>query len=353
MRLARIFGMFLVASLSLCFMSAQQPAPHPTTDAQPITLDVVVTPKSGKKQAPVSGLPQQDFTVLDNNRARPIASFQEVSGPSAPISIILVVDAVNIDYTQLAFERDQIGLFLKSNGGHLAHPLSLAIFTDAGIEMQHAPSTDGNELSADLSQAQIGLRDIHRNSQFGRDDRVQLSLNALQVLAEKEASLPGRKLIFWVSPGWPLLSDPHIELDPKQQRDVFNRIVTISDFLRRSDITLYSIDPMGAGQNLDWEFAYQAFLNGVSKPGQADLADLSLQVLAVQSGGLAVASSNDVSNSLSKCMADTEPYYRITFDPGPADQPNQYHRIEIRLSAPGLVAHTRTGYYTESVAGHP
>jgi hypothetical protein len=42
-----------------------------------IHLDVVVTPKSG---APVNGLQQQDFTILDNKVPQTILAFQAVRG---------------------------------------------------------------------------------------------------------------------------------------------------------------------------------------------------------------------------------------------------------------------------------
>src|ERR1700734_3047754 len=54
-----------------------------------IYLDVVVTPKSGP---PVSGLQQQDFTILDNKVRQPIASFHALGGSDAPVEGVLVVD---------------------------------------------------------------------------------------------------------------------------------------------------------------------------------------------------------------------------------------------------------------------
>ena len=49
-------------------------------------------------------------------------------------------------------------------------------------------------------------------------------MKALHELAEHEAKLPGRKMIFWVSPGWPLLSGPGIQLDGKQQNQIFSTL---------------------------------------------------------------------------------------------------------------------------------
>ena len=67
----------------------------------------------------------------------------------------------------------------------------------------------------------------------------------LQELAVREASRPGRKIILWVSPGWPLLSGPNIELTTKQQENLFAHIVSLSTILREGRITLYSVDPLG------------------------------------------------------------------------------------------------------------
>jgi len=322
----------------------QQSTPSP--DANRIHLNVVVTPKSG---APVPDLQKQDLTVSDNNVAQPITSFEAVNGAQAPIEIVLVVDAVNTDFSKLAYERQQIDTFLKANGGHLAHPVALAIFTDTGVQLQQAPSTDGNQLSASLDQSDIGLREIHRHSQFGDQDRLNLSLNALHSLVASEATRPGRKLILWVSPGWPLLSGPRIDLDSKQEQLIYSQVVGMSNALRQGDVTLYSIDSSGPGQNIGREFYYQDFLKGVTKPSEVALGDLALQVIAVQSGGLALSASNDIARQLEECMADTTAYYRISYSTPPAEHgDSEYHTINVKVSTPGLSAHTLTGYYTGS-----
>jgi VWFA-related protein len=92
---------------------------------------------------------------------------------------------------------------------------------------------------------------------------------------------------------------------------------------------------------------YQDFLKGVSKSSQVNVGDLSLQVLAVQSGGLALASSNDIVSLLDKCQADTEAYYELSFVPAVADHRDEYHNLLVQVAKPGLTARTRTGYYAE------
>jgi VWFA-related protein len=343
MSIDKRFVFFLLAPLlSAALLSGQQtisPAP-----ASRIYLDVVVTPKSGP---PVANLQQQDFIILDNKTQQHVTSFQAFSGSQDPIHVILVIDAVNSSYQGIAFQRGEIDKFLRANSGRLAEPMALAFFTDTGTQIQQGFSTDGNALSASLDQYTIGLRNIRRSSQYGGSDRLQLSMNALREIAAQEANLPGRKLIFWMSPGWPLLSGPGIELDSKQQNQIFATIVNFSTQLRQARTTLYSIDPLGTGEGLGRTFYYQGFVKGVGKASQATLGDLSLQVLATQTGGLALSSSNDVVALLQRCLADTEAYYGLSFDPAPADHRDEYHHLEIQLTKPGLTARTRQGYYAQ------
>jgi VWFA-related protein len=331
--------------LSLLFapqLSAQQsPAPSPPAD-NAIYLDVVVTPKSG---APVPGLEQKDFTILDNKAPQPITSFKAVQGPDAPVEIILLIDAVNTAYTNIAYERGEIDKFLRSNGGRLSHPASLAIFTDAGVRMQNTFSTDGNALAASLDQETVALRSITRSAGFyGAEDRFSISMRALAQLGTNEAAHPGRKLIFWISPGWPLLTGPGVQLDGKQQQRLFAGIVDTSTQLRETRITLYNINPLGANENSLRTFYYEQFIKGVTKPQQVNVANLSLQVLAVQTGGLVLNSNNDISAMLEQAFRDAGAWYEISFQPA-ASEPNEYHKIEIQVDKPGLIARTRQGYY--------
>jgi VWFA-related protein len=324
---------------------AQQNTPPPASAlASRIDLDVVVTPKSGPA---VAGLQQQDFTIFDNKALQRITSFRARSGSQDPVHIILVIDAVNTAYQTIAYERGQIDKFLRANGGRLAQPMTLAFFTDKGTQIEEGFSTDGNGLSESFDHHDIGLRDIRRSSQYEANDRFQLSMTALHELLEQAAKLPGRKMVFWVSPGWPILSGPRIDLDYKQQNQIFSSVVGLSTQLRQARITLYSVDPLGSNEGVARTTYYQDFLKGVSKPNQVNVGDLSLQVLAVQSGGLALASDNDVASLLQKCLADTEAYYELSFVSAPADHRDEYHNLLVQVAKPGLTARTRTGYYAQ------
>jgi hypothetical protein len=74
---------------------------------------------------------------------------------------------------------------------------------------------------------------------------------------------------------------------------------------------------------------------------------LELEVIATQSGGLALNSSNDIAVQLQKCIADLGTYYELSFKPPLGDKPNEYRQLEIRIAKRGLTARTRQGYYSQ------
>ena len=329
--------------------SAQQNSPPTEPGHGRIHLDVVVTQKSGP---PVAGLQQQDFTLLDNKAPQTITSFQAVGEREADQEVILVMDAVNTDYEHLSYVRTEIGKFLRANGGHLAYPTALATFSDKGIQIEENFSTDGTALSASLDRANAGLRSsgLSRSTGFhGEAGRIQLSVQAVDQLVASTAQVPGRKVVIWVSPGWPTMAE--VEQGPTQQRQIFGTVVSISTELLQAHVTLYSVDPPSAGDALTRDSFYKQFLKGVSKPNQASAGNLALQVLAIQSGGLAYPASNDIAGVLQECLKDTVPYYEISFDPPRTKRTNEYHRLEIELAKPGLIARTRQGYYAQSLPG--
>lgn len=343
---------------------AQQGTPDSAAPVQPGTvlsssphnadrllkLDVVVTDHSGK---PVSGLQQQDFTLLDNKVPQKILSFQPESNaaltPDTPVEAFLIVDEVNVNYERVAYERDEIKRFLKQNGGKLECPISMVFFSDTKTEIQNAPSNDGNALLASFDQSVNALHTIRRSTGvYGAEDRLQLSLNMLHALAAREMTKPGRKLVVWISPGWPMLSGPRMNLDNKTEQMIFNSVVGASTALREARITLYSVDPLGMADSGGLRTTYyEEFLKGVTKPSQVQVGNLALQVIATQSGGLVFYGSNDIVDGLNRCIADASAFYVMTMEAAPSDRPNEYHSLDIKVGTPGLKARTRTGYYTQ------
>lgn len=311
-----------------------------------IDLDVAVTSKNGQ---PVTGLTQGDFTVLDNKTAQAVQGFRPLGGRDAPVSVTLVVDAINLSYMQLSYERQQLDTFLSANGGHLAEPTNIAVMTDTASQIGPGYTTDGNALRKALDSNNIGLRELRRSSGFwGADERLQISLTTLQRLIGQQSSLPGHKLLVFISPGWPLLSGPAIQLTGSQEQHIFNQVVAISTQLRQAHITIDAVNPIGTGADPGRLLYYEEYLKPVRKPSQTALANLGLQVIATNSGGVVLNGSNDITGMIRRCADSAKGMYEILYTAPPSEGPNEFHQVQVKVNRPGVEARTSAGYYAQA-----
>jgi VWFA-related protein len=309
-----------------------------------IHLDVIVTSKPGEA---VTGLSQQDFAVLDDKSPAAITSFEAVDTSKHPVQAILLIDAVNIGYTEISQERIQIDKFLRANGGKLTLPIALAVFGNEGIKMQGGYSRDGNAMADALAKYTISLREIGRSAGVeGAEERLNDSLKGIRLLAQYESQRPGRKIILWVSPGWPLLSGPRVSLTDKQEEALFNDVTWLSTSLREAQTSVYAVDPLGVGESVERAFYYEQFTKAVKKSSEVTVGNLALQVLANETGGL-VRNGTDVSGLLQECVADNVAYYRLSFEPPPTEKRDVYHPLKVTVTKPGVTVNTSTGYYDQ------
>lgn len=323
--------------------------PAPAKPPSTLALDVVVTGKGG---APAAGLAQSDFSLTINRKPQPIASFiavQAVTPNAAPVETILLLDAVNTRFSNVAYERQEVAKFLKRNDGRLAQPTSLVILTDTGTRIQPQSTRDGLALAKSLSGENIGLREFRGRAGFyDWSEQFNLSSRALFQLAEYEKTRPGRKLLIWISPGWPLLSGPEVQLDRKQQIGLFAALVHLTDTLRDARITLSSVDPLGTADAISYRTQFfQQFTDGVPDPGHMLLGNLALQVLALQSGGRVLNASNDTAAQIALAASDAEAFYTLTVPVPPADRSDTLQTIAVKVDKLGLEAHTRTIVYAQ------
>jgi VWFA-related protein len=342
----------VAAAPSAANTPAQATAQNSTSTNRQITLDVVVENKSGKPQA---GLQQQDFTLLDNKVSQKILSFNAVDVLTAkadpPTEVILLIDTMNTSLDAISDARLQIEKYLRQNDGKLAYPTSIAVFSDSGLKMSGTSTIDGNALSASLKATrEIGLRSLHAAAgSSGDSDRFVSSITGLNTLVAAKSRIPGRKIVIWFSSGWPLLTGTETSMSLKTKQDLFASVVAAAEALRRFHLTLYNIDPENTfgSPKRSAKFSYLSFVKGVSSPGDVSPANLSLQVLATQSGGKVLINGNDIASEIQSCVDDAHAFYVLSFERAVTDRPDQYHSLELKISKPGLTARTTTGYYAQ------
>lgn len=324
-----------------------RPLPKPDESSEPVGrmhLDVVVTDAAG---ATVPGLGVQDFQVFDNALPQKIVSFHALSSkandPDSRVSIFLVIDTVNSALVDVSYMRDGAEKFLRQNGGHLAQPVTVVLFTDAGFQVVGTTSLDGNRLADAVHAIQPVVHTIH--SAAGGEanlERFQLSGQALGAIVAREVPVPGRKMMIWMGPGWPLMNRPEVNYNSRSHALNFEALQSLSNQLREARMVICSA---GGGS----EYFVQDFLKPVKSEKDANSSNLALQVLAVHSGGQTLNAAN-LSRSdqlLNSCMQQIGDFYSITFDPPHADKAFEFHGLKVTVDKPGLTTHTNAGYYSE------
>jgi VWFA-related protein len=314
-------------------------------------LDVVVNDATGK---PVRGLQPWDFKLLDNDRSTKILSFRSFDGtavrPDPPVEVILVIDELNLPFTQVAFVKSELSEFLHQNGGRLAQPLSIMLLTEKGLRVQPLPTVDGLAQLDLLNQIKGHVSSINpaMGSQ-GALERARISVHQLATIAENEAKKPGRKLLVWVGPGWPMLQSQAFRFNEKDRQRYFNVIVELTNRLREARIVVNSIAPedssMGGGPSRS--LLYKDFLKPVATEQQADVGNLGLKVLVTNTGGRLLGPDNDLVGQINRCIADANAFYRLSFDPPHAEHAEEYHDLQVLVNQPGVMVRTNSGYYNE------
>lgn len=330
---------------------AHRPPPRPKSqviEEGKIKLDVLVADSAGK---PALGLEAWDFKILDNNRPRKVLSFRAYDGatvmPDPPVEVLLVIDTVNLPFSEVAATRQQINQFLQQNGGHLKQPVRLLLLSDAGMRVQPRSSVDGNALVSVVNQIKGSVKVI--NSAMGGEgllERFQLCARQMAAIAENEARMPGRKLLIWVGPGWPILNRQELgSYSEKDQQRFFDTIVELTNRLRQARIVVNSVAPANGAST--FPYLYQAYLKPVKSLQDAASGNLALKVLATQTGGLILGPDNDLVAQLNRCIDNANAFYRVSFDPPAGEHPYEYHELKVTVDKPGLAVRTSTGYYSE------
>ncbi len=329
-----------------------------------IRLDVEVRDRSGD---PVTGLDQRDFTLKDNGQPARIVSFQAIDGarakPDPSVEVILVIDELNMNSegegkhpsAQLLAAEGEAESLLLEHQGDLAQPVMIYRISRDGLSASAQPSMDGTLLAGQVAHRSEPIA-IWKSKMGFETPRLVLgnpivnfnitrSLTALGSIAIEERRRPGRKLLFWLGPGW--------QPDAAGGSGLFDFFTEISTRLREARINLWEAtewpfrDVHGNSVPIR-DFVDPVYLAGV-KPETQDCAYLALNVLATQSGGGALKTKENLSTLISKRVKEASDFYSLTFDPPRTEQVDEYHHLEVEVGKPDLMAFTWTGYFDEPV----
>jgi VWFA-related protein len=406
---------------------ATPPAPKPETSgfllrtsADLVLVDVIVT----DHDRAVHGLDRGRFHIFEDGHEQAIATFDEHQPATAPPAVavtplpphtytnvpsypeasavnVLLLDGLN---TQAADQMDVRRQMLEYLGT-IKPGTSLAIFTlgshlrqlsgfttDASLltralKGQKAnPQSSGlldpgddkllnrsiTELSGEISSREIiqymQLFIAEKNA-FQSDRRVEMTLEALQLLARYLSGVPGRKNLVWFSSSFPIALDPDSTLvNPfMNQRNYSAEIQETSDLLAAARVAVYPVDARGLLKQPSHDASNSSEDNMMrgSAAGMRPTADApsysiaderftkevmaernAMQLVAAATGGKEYINTNGFKEAVASAFENGSSYYTIGYVPGKQFD-GQFRKLQLRMDKGGYKLAYRRGYYAD------
>ncbi len=337
-----------------------------------ILLKVVLTDTDGQ---PVSDLKERDFALLDNGQPQTLTSFQAVDDSQSPrpFHVIVLLDAVNNPARAIEHDRREIEKYLQARPSSLLNPTSIAVLGESGttigsssrdrealleqvkqlkdrihpVSCQEDPDANRSFLNVWMPNAPATLQSTHALACL--NERFERSVAALYKLASQQENVPGRVLLLWLGPGWPLLNEKEFTNDSAATREnFFHYLVELSTTLRESQITLDAVSSPDMMRKAELRNDHDnAFFEGVPTANDATAGSLGLQALAHQSGGQILVARRDLAAEITHSIDTENAYYILSFDSPPATTLAEFHTVRVNLNRPGMTVRTNTLYYAQ------
>jgi VWFA-related protein len=393
--------------------------------ARLVLVDVVVTNDKGD---PVTGLEKKDFEVFEDGKPQTLATFEEHHGaeisqiqlPPLPPHVytnfplvqsadsvnVILLDALNTPAHDQVYVHSEMLKYLRK----IPPGTRVAIFTLASrLRMLQGVTTDSTQLLAALNmtgpqQSPLLASEVEKESNdhfvaflqqedmgpppptlelaavdpievakqfladtaaFETEQRIQITLEAMQQLARYLADVPGRKNVIWFSGSFPtgIFADPDLPDPSNIARSFQDEIRKTTDLLASAQLAIYPV----AAEGLAPDAVYQANGQEISqtRPSMAvrdqvkqlqagetsrDLNHGTMEDLAKDTGGKAYYNTNGLSDALARVVNNGSRYYSLAYSPSNSEMNGKFRRIQIKLvNAKGTLAYRR-GYYADDLA---
>lgn len=387
-----------------------------------VLVDVVVTNDKGD---PVTGLQKKDFEILEDGKTQTIANFEEhhaapvtqIQLPPLPPHVytnfpliqsadsinVILLDALNTQTRDQVYVRAQMLKYLKT----IPPGTRVAIFTLASqLRMLQGVTTDSTQLLAALNSkgpqqsgllpsdeeneandrfveflqqedmggtpgtrdlaavnpVQVAKQFMADTAAFQTEQRIGITLDAMQNLALYLGGVPGRKNVIWFSGSFPtgIFGDPDLP-DPMNIASSFEQqIRKTTDLLASAQLAIYPI----AAEGLASDAVYQANGKeiGEKRPSLAmrdqvkqmqsgetsrDLNHSSMEDIAQDTGGHAYYNTNGLSGALARVVSNGSRYYSLTYSPANTATDGKFRRIQVKLLNGKANLAYRRGYFAD------
>jgi len=390
-----------------------------------VVVDVVVTNDKGD---PIPGLQKKDFEVLEDGKPQTIANFEEhhavpvtqIQLPPLPPHVytnfpliqsadsvnVILLDALNTPTRDQVYVRAQMLKYLKT----IPPGTRVAIFTLASqLRMLQGVTTDSTQLLAALNSSkgpqqsavlpsaeeneandhfvdflqqedmggpaatrdlaavdpvQVAKQFMADTAAFQTEQRIGITLDAMQHLALYLSGVPGRKNVIWFSGSFPtgIFGDPDLP-DPANIASSFlEEIRKTTDLLSAAQLSLYPVAAEGLASDAVYEANGKEI--GEKRPSLAirdqvkqmqsgetarDLNHTAMEDLAKDTGGQAYYNTNGLSGALARVVNNGSRYYSLTYSPANTTMDGKFRRIQLKLLNGKANLAYRRGYFAEDL----
>ena len=411
LRLATLLVFFAAAGLTAGQNppAQQQPPPpqqQPTFKVRVdyVEVDVVVTDRQGNL---VRDLKKEDFQVLEDGKGQTISTFTQVDIPveradrplfaESPIEpdvktnerafdgrvYVMVIDDLHTRFGRSVRVKAAAKQFIERRLG--ANDLMAVVHTAGASDgnqeftsnkrllLAAVDRTSGRKLdsaTANKTAEYNRTRDIRQQGDPLNDPddqergfNARSTLDTLRNVAEWFGSVRGRrKAILFVSEGIDYDIYDMIASNGSNHQSASMVMDATRDAIAaatRSNVAIYGIDPRGLTDLGDESIEIQAFpddtslgIGTSSLQNELRLSQDSLRVLSDETGGFAVVNKNDYATAYQRIVEDNSTYYVLAYYP-PDARPGRLHKIDVRVTRPGLTVRARKGYVTPKKVEEP
>ena len=389
--------------------AAGNTAPVMRVTTRLVQVSAVVEDKKGK---PVSGLKPEDFQLLDNGKPQSISFFATEADlqreweaapatggsakaklpgnvfenragaePSPGSATVILFDALNTPIKDQIYAKAEILAFLRQLNpqDHVAVYLLTRRLTVINEFTQDAEALlqaverlrtalsllETNANQGYVSAADMGIPDpkgARRLANMMNDmtsslsdlanlERMQITAQALEAVANHVAGIPGRKNLIWVSGSFPvsiaLSSSDNSPVDTQAQ-NFAGRMAQVARVMSQANVAICPVDARGLILPGDFDASVahpagpdaSAFTNLTGTDEQA-----TMRLLAERTGGRAFINNNDIQGAIRTTLAETRHTYELGFYPDHGNWDGKFHELKLRVKKSGVSLHYRKGYF--------
>jgi VWFA-related protein len=371
-----------------------------------VQVSVVVMDKKGE---PITGLKMEDFAIFDESKPQEIAFFNagvaapEQAPPVLPANVftnrldlkgqdqaavtVVLFDLLNTAFQDQSQVRRQVIGFLKSlkPQDHVAiyglttqllllheftqdasalveavNKLNLrtsAAYDVSNPEYVHVSALDG---APGWQQFEAALNKENQHVADESDqDRYRTTSEALQMIANHVAAVPGRKNLVWIAGSFPLAIFANGVGDPARVTSTPEQASATARALNRANLAVYPLDSSGVAPTPTMDSSERGnpttlqCADCINKAPMSSSAMFDRQVsrdgermIAESTGGQAFYGNNDIGPAMKKVFDDGRWAYTIGFYPNHEKWDGKYRKLKVEVKGAGKLRY-RAGYFAD------